>query len=114
MDWTPKNAWDNMAAYLRGISAGLPCTPKAIVMVSAHWQETDVTVTSGEKPGLIFDYYGFPTHTYQLSYPAPGDPALAARLVALLGQAGIKANADDTRGFDHGTFIPLLLMFPEA
>jgi len=114
MDWQPRDAWDKMAAYLRGIAAGLPQTPKAIVMVSAHWLETDVTVTSGAQPDLIYDYYGFPPHTYELRYPAPGEPALASRLVALLQQAGIRAHENASRGFDHGMFIPMLLMFPQA
>lgn len=114
MDWEPRDAWGQMATYLRGIAAGLPQAPKAIVMVSAHWLEADVTVTSGPQPGLIYDYYGFPPHTYELRYPAPGNPQLAERLLALLGQAGIPARADAQRGFDHGMFIPLLLMFPQA
>lgn len=114
MDWEPRDAWDRMAAYLRGIRAGLPQSPKAIVMVSAHWLEAEVTVTSAPQPGLIYDYYGFPPHTYELRYPAPGEPRLAERLLALLGQAGIPARADAQRGFDHGMFIPLLLMFPQA
>jgi aromatic ring-opening dioxygenase catalytic subunit (LigB family) len=63
MDWEPRDAWDKMAAYLRGIAAGLPQRPQAILMVSAHWLETDVTVTSGSQPDLIYDYYGFPAHT---------------------------------------------------
>ena len=114
MDWEPRDAWDRMAAYLRGIPAELPCTPRAIVVISAHWLEHDVAVTSGAQPGLIYDYTGFPPQTYALRYPAPGEPALAARLAALLRDAGIRASTNATRGFDHGVFIPLLLMFPEA
>jgi aromatic ring-opening dioxygenase catalytic subunit (LigB family) len=83
-------------------------------MVSAHWQEPAFSVTSGAKPGMIFDYYGFPPHTYELRYPAPGDPRLAERIVGLLGQAHLPAQADPQRGFDHGMFIPLMLMFPDA
>lgn len=114
MDWNPKDAWDKMAAYLRGIAADLPQAPTAIVMVSAHWLEADATVTSGSQPDLIYDYYGFPAHTYELRYPAPGAPALADRMVSLLNQGGITARADESRGFDHGMFIPLMLMFPKA
>ena len=83
-------------------------------MISAHWLETDVQVTSGAQPDLIYDYHGFPPHTYELRYPAPGNPDLAARLVNLLNHAGIKASENASRGFDHGMFIPMLLMFPEA
>ena len=83
-------------------------------MVSAHWIQSEVTVTSAAHPEMIFDYYGFPAHTYELRYPAPGEPALADKLVHLLKAAGIQARTDETRGYDHGMFIPLLLMFPEA
>lgn len=114
MDWNPPHAWDRMAGYLRGIAATLPEKPRAILMVSAHWQEAAFTVTTNAAPGLFFDYYGFPPHTYELKYPAPGEPTLAERVVDLLEAAGLPAARDAERGFDHGMFIPLLLMFPEA
>ncbi|GAA0793263.1 DODA-type extradiol aromatic ring-opening family dioxygenase [Marinobacterium sediminicola] len=114
MEWHPADAWDKMAAYLRGIGDQLPERPKAILMVSAHWLEKEFRVTSGPRPALIYDYYGFPAHTYELSYPAPGAPALAQQVVELLRNAGLTAAGDDERGFDHGMFIPLKLMFPEA
>ncbi|CAB4344760.1 unannotated protein [freshwater metagenome] len=114
MDWDPKDEWDKMANYLRNIASGLPAQPKAIVMVSAHWIQSEVTVTSAAHPEMIFDYYGFPAHTYELRYPAPGEPALAEKLVHLLKAAGIQARTNETRGYDHGMFIPLLLMFPQA
>jgi len=114
MDWNPPHAWDRMAAYLRGIAATLPEKPRAILMVSAHWQEAAFTVTTSAAPVLLFDYYGFPPHTYELKYPAPGEPALAERVVELLEAAGLSAGRDAERGFDHGMFIPLLLMFPKA
>jgi len=114
MEWNPPDAWDRMAAYLKGIAAALPARPRAILAVSAHWIEPAFTVASAAKPDLIFDYYGFPPHTYSLSYPAPGDPALAARIVELLRAGGLPANDDPHRGFDHGVFIPLKLAFPGA
>jgi aromatic ring-opening dioxygenase catalytic subunit (LigB family) len=114
MEWSPKDAWNKMAAFLRGISNGLPQRPKAIVMVSAHWLESDFGVTSGSNPELIYDYYGFPPHTYQLRYPAPGQPHLAECIISMLGQAGVMGHTNASRGFDHGMFIPLMLMFPEA
>lgn len=114
MEWSPREAWDKMAAYLRGIADTLPQRPKAILLVSAHWLEGEVTVTSGAAPDLIYDYYGFPPHTYELRYPAPGEPALAQRVLDLLAQAKVPARADARRGFDHGVFIPLLLMYPNA
>lgn len=114
MEWEPKHAWDKMAAYLRGIAAGLPEKPKAILIVSAHWLESEASLTSGAQPELIYDYYGFPKHTYDLRYPAPGSPYLAKQVQDLLQSSGIPSRADPDRGFDHGMFIPLMLMFPEA
>lgn len=114
MDWDPKNEWDKMANYLRNIASGLPVQPKAVVMVSAHWIQSEVTVTSAAHPEMIFDYDGFPANTYELRYPAPGEPGLAEKLVHLLKTAGIHARTNETRGYDHGMFIPMLLMFPEA
>ncbi len=114
MDWNPPDAWDRMAAFLKGVADTLPQTPRAIVLVSGHWLEPAFSLTGHAHPPLIYDYYGFPAHTYELTYPAPGDPALAARIAQLLGHDGIPAHVDPARGFDHGMFIPLKLMFPQA
>ncbi len=114
MDWNPIDAWDRMADYLKNAHRSLPRQPHAIVLVSAHWLQPQVMVTSAAQPALIYDYFGFPPHTYELTYPAPGAPALAQRIVDLLQAAGIESGADAQRGFDHGMFIPLKLMFPEA
>lgn len=114
MDWNPPHAWDCMADFLKGLAITLPVRPRAIVMVSAHWLESAFSVSSGAHPDLIYDYHGFPPHTYALQYPAPGDPALAARVARLLEAAGLPAQQDASRGFDHGMFIPMLLMFPGA
>jgi len=114
MAWNPPGIWDRMAAFLRGIAATLPRPPRAIVLVTAHWLEADFAVSSGERPGMVFDYHGFPPHTYELNYPAPGEPALAARIAQRVSGAGLVTRLDGARGFDHGTFIPLLLMFPQA
>jgi aromatic ring-opening dioxygenase catalytic subunit (LigB family) len=108
------HAWDAMAAYLRGIAASLPERPRAILVISAHWETERPTVMAAERPPMLFDYYGFPEHTYRLRYPAPGSPALAARVRELLAGAGIESDADVQRGFDHGVFVPFLLMFPDA
>ncbi len=88
--------------------------PDAIVVVSAHWEEAVPTLTAAAAPPLIFDYYGFPPETYEYAYPAPGAPELAARAQALLADAGIEARLDPERGFDHGLFVPLMLMYPRA
>lgn len=110
----PRGIWTRMGDYLKGIAATLPERPKAIVVISGHWATDRFAIGSGAKPSLIFDYYGFPPHTYQLTYPAPGDPALADRIQALLAQAGIATGEDPERGYDHGVFVPLKLVFPDA
>lgn len=114
MDWNPPEAWDGMADFLANLSVSLPRQPRAVLLISAHWLESDFRVTGSTKPELIFDYYGFPAHTYELTYPAPGSPNLADHVVRLLTEAGFDAGADHERGFDHGMFIPLKLMFPKA
>ena len=103
-----------METYLRALPSTLEKKPKAIVVISAHWLGSTVSVTSHPKPTLIYDYSGFPKHTYELQYPALGNPVLAARIVALLQARGIAAQEDPERGFDHGMFIPMMLMFPAA
>ena len=103
-----------LAQYLRSV-ASLPKTPpKAVLVISAHWEEAVPTVMSGANPPLLYDYYGFPPASYEITWPAPGEPAIAARVRALLSSAGIE-NAENTeRGFDHGTFVPLKLAYPNA
>lgn len=114
MDWNPPDAWHKMADFLRQLHTSLPRPPQAIIVVSAHWLEPYVCVTGSAQPSLIYDYYGFPPHTYELKYPAHGSPALAAEIATALNAAGIHAKVDDQRGFDHGMFIPMMLMFPRA
>ena len=88
--------------------------PAAIVMISAHWEEPSVAITGGSLPPLIYDYHGFPEKAYEFQYPAPGNPALANRISNLLGINGIDSYVDSKRGFDHGMFVPLALMYPDA
>ena len=114
MDWNPTDAWDKTAAYLRGIPASLPEKPKAILLVTAHWLAPQPSMSSAAQPGMLFDYYGFPPHTYQIQYPAPGAPALAAQVKQLLDAAGHPARLDHERGFDHGTFSALFPIYPQA
>ncbi len=114
MDWNPPDAWDATAAYLRSIAGSLPQRPDAIVLVTAHWLAPQFTAGSAARPGMLFDYYGFPQHTYQLNYPAAGAPALAEQVSELIRAAGLPAALDGERGYDHGVFIPLLLAFPDA
>jgi 4,5-DOPA dioxygenase extradiol len=89
-------------------------TPDAIVLVSAHWEAAQPTVTGAALPPLIYDYFGFPQKAYQVAYPAPGEPLLASRICRLLSDGGIDARLDKDRGFDHGLFVPLKLMYPAA
>jgi aromatic ring-opening dioxygenase catalytic subunit (LigB family) len=110
----PTGAWTGMAAFLRGLPDALPATPKAILVVSGHWETRGFALTSGLQPPLVFDYYGFPPHTYQLRYDAPGAPALAEQAAQLLREAGFFARLDPARGFDHGVFVPLKVALPEA
>jgi aromatic ring-opening dioxygenase catalytic subunit (LigB family) len=111
----PRGTWTRMEAYLRGLPQSLPEPPRAILVVSGHWEERAFAFTgSAVHPGLIFDYYGFPPETYRLTWPAAGAPWLAERGAELLRAAGLPAAIDAERGFDHGVFVPLKVMFPEA
>jgi len=114
MDWNPPHAWNRTAAFLRAIPDSLPAPPTAIVLVTAHWLAPQPSLGSAAQPGLLFDYHGFPPHTYALSYPAPGAPALAERAADLLAAAGFAPRLDGERGYDHGCFIPLKVAFPAA
>jgi aromatic ring-opening dioxygenase catalytic subunit (LigB family) len=116
MDWTmgPPDTWDKMAAWLKAMPEAVGPKPAAILVISAHWEEPEFTVTTSPKPPLLFDYYGFPEHTYRLRYDAPGSPDLARAVRDLLAKAGIASKEDAERGLDHGVFIPFLLVYPDA
>lgn len=116
MEWTmgPADTWDRLAEFLRSFEALIDNRPKAIVVISGHHEGDVVEIMSSPAPRMLFDYYGFPPHTYELSYPAPGSPELADRIAALLGESGIAHRLDAERGFDHGVFVPFLLMYPDA
>jgi aromatic ring-opening dioxygenase catalytic subunit (LigB family) len=111
----PRGTWTAMGDYLRSVPATLPEPPRAILVISGHWEEAAFAFTGAKQhPGLIFDYYGFPPETYSLTWPAPGAPWLAERGAGLLRAAGLPTAIDPERGFDHGVFVPLKVMFPEA
>ena len=110
----PKAEVDALRAYLRSVRAVPRTPPRALLVVSAHWEEEAPTVMTAPRPPMYYDYYGFPKESYALQWPAPGDPALASRVRDLLGGAGFATGANAERGFDHGTFIPLMLTYPEA
>lgn len=88
--------------------------PSAILVVSAHWEEKIPTITSATLPALVYDYYGFPEESYSIKYPCPGEPVLAKTLHKVLTQRGLNTSLDEKRGFDHGLFVPLKIMYPEA
>ena len=106
--------FDNLEASLSDMPRQLGTTPKAVLMVSGHWEERDFTVMSAPRPPMLYDYSGFPAFTYQIKYPAPGSPEVATRVQELLRGAGFAAPADDRCGYDHGTFAPLKAIYPEA
>jgi aromatic ring-opening dioxygenase catalytic subunit (LigB family) len=114
MDGDYRRAHAKLEASLQALPATLPAKPKAILMVSAHWEETAFTVMNSPAPGMLYDYGGFPPHTYDVVYPAPGDPVLAERAVALIEAAGLPAGRNAQRGFDHGAFCTLVPMYPGA
>lgn len=89
-------------------------TPAAVLMISGHWETEDFGVMTSPAPGMVYDYYGFPPETYQITYPAPGAPQIAARVLDLLRAAGLPTHADADQGFDHGTFAPMRVIYPEA
>jgi len=107
-------AYEPLKSYFAGLLARLPEQPRAVVVISAHWEEPVTTVSTAIAPPMLYDYYGFPSHTYELQYPARGLPELGLRVRDLLRAAGIEANTDEDRGFDHGVFVPMLVIDPQA
>ncbi len=105
---------DSLSHYLKTVAADPPASPKALLVVSAHWEESVVTVMTAEKPPMLHDYYGFPEDSYKVQWPAPGSPIVAARVRELLSAAGVETKEDSQRGFDHGTFVPLSITYPNA
>jgi aromatic ring-opening dioxygenase catalytic subunit (LigB family) len=114
MDAAARAPYAKLAATLADMPRQIGRTPKAVLMVSAHWEEPEFTLTSNPAPPMIYDYGGFPDYTYQIRYDAPGDPALAARTLQMIEAAGIPSRLDPARGFDHGAFTPLKVIYPDA
>jgi aromatic ring-opening dioxygenase catalytic subunit (LigB family) len=109
-----RQAWEKLRVYLSGVVASLPAPPKAFLVTTAHWEEPTPTASVAPAPGMIFDYYNFPPHTYELSYKAPGAPDLGRRAAQLIRAAGLTCAEDAERGYDHGVFVPMLIVDPEA
>ena len=102
-----------MVDNLKAIATQLP-KREAIVLISAHWEASTPTLTHSANPPLIYDYYGFPQQAYHVTYPAPGQPTLADAIASVFEQNGIDSTLTDERGFDHGLFVPLKIMYPSA
>ena len=103
-----------LADYLGALVLGLPQRPRAVLMVSAHWEEPVATLMTSPHPPMLYDYYNFPASTYALQWPAPGATDLAPTVSTMLGRAGFEVRSDPNRGFDHGTFVPMMLALPKA
>lgn len=99
---------------LQDIPRQLGTVPKAVLVISGHWEEPGFAVMANPHPAMVYDYSGFPEHTYHVHYRAPGLPELAAQVQHMIEAAGLPARLDTEQGFDHGTFTPLVIMYPEA
>ena len=108
------NTYAQLEAALADMPRQIGRTPKAVLMLSAHWEEPAFTVQAHPQPPMLYDYGGFPAHTYSVHYDAPGSPALAQRVHALVQGAGLPAAIDTARGFDHGMFSPMVAIYPQA
>lgn len=106
--------YDALETSLAAMPADIGTTPRAVLVISAHWEAPAFTVQTNPRPSMLYDYGGFPERTYHIQYPAPGAPDVAARTVELLADAGLPTAEDADRGYDHGTFVPLYVMYPEA
>ncbi len=102
-----------LTRFLQQLSEALS-PPDAIVVVSAHWEADPIRISSAAAPEMLYDYYGFPDESYQFQYPAPGNPRLAQSLAEHLRRLGLKVELDEAQGYDHGTFVPLMLLYPAA
>ena len=100
-------------AFLKSLGSTLPA-PKSILVISAHWDTRAPALTTSAKPETIHDFYGFPEELYRMRYAAPGSMELVQRSANLLQGAGLEVYADEERGLDHGAWVPLLLMYPQA
>lgn len=103
----------NLVKHLRSLPQRFP-KPEVILLASAHWETPDITFVGGEDPGLLYDYYGFPPESYEVKYPCKNSLSLVEKARKLLSTAGLKSSVDPKRRYDHGVFVPLKLMYPEA
>lgn len=108
-----RSNFDVLEKSLVDMRGELGAKPKAILVVTGHWETRGLAISSGVQPGMVYDYYGFPEYLYHIAYKAPGSPELAARVKQLLSAGGMEATLDPTRGFDHGTFSILKPLYPD-
>lgn len=113
LDGPFRRSFDQLERSLLDIRKELGDAPRAVLIVSGHWEEEGFAISSGERPGMLYDYSGFPPHTYQIQYKAPGSPALAGRVRDLLATGGIGARLDPQRGYDHGSFSIMKPLYPD-
>lgn len=114
LNFGPKDQEQRLRTYLESVSKVPATKPTALLVISAHWEERVPTVMTNERPPMLYDYSGFPAESYRIEWPAPGSPQLATRVRSLLESAGIASAEDARRGFDHGTFVPFKLAWPNA
>lgn len=114
--WIPdmRKMFATLEASFLDMVAELGEKPKAVLMISGHWEEKTATVMGAANPPMVYDYYNFPPETYEVVYPSPGAPELAEKTLGLLQDAGIDAKMNETQGYDHGTFVPMQIMYPDA
>ena len=114
LPFMPTHESHSLSRFLKSISSVPLEKPRFLVIISAHWECSNVTVHIGKQPSMFYDYYGMPPASYALQWPAPGAPEEAEKIIQLLKSAGIAVDVERDRGFDHGTFIPMLLAYPQA
>jgi aromatic ring-opening dioxygenase catalytic subunit (LigB family) len=110
----PREDVADLSEYLHSVRTVPPAPPRALLVISAHWEEDQPTVMTAKRPPMLYDYYGFPPESYEITWPAPGEPDLARQVQERLAAAGFTTGADPARGFDHGAFVPLKLTYPDA
>jgi aromatic ring-opening dioxygenase catalytic subunit (LigB family) len=108
------STYDQLEASLHEVRRELRQAPRAVLMISGHWEADRFLLSSAAHPPMEYDYYGFPEHTYRIRYDAPGAPALADTVRAMIERGGVASGLDPQRGFDHGTFTLMHTMYPEA
>lgn len=109
-----RTALASLETSLARMPAEIGTTPRAILMISGHWETPDFAVMAAKRPGMVYDYGGFPAETYKIRYDSPGAPEIAARAAELIAAAGLPTHLDTRQGYDHGTFVPAYVMYPDA